>query len=83
MRDDKTLYQSPDKKKILRDKIADDVENFLSNGGEITQVKMGEVSLPQRLTPSELNARSFTQAMDKKHGRNNQVISGTDRERDE
>ena len=75
MRDDKTLYQSPDKKKILREKIADDVENFLSNGGEITQVKMGEVSLPQRLTPSELNARSFTQAMDKKHGKNHKVNS--------
>ena len=75
MRDDKTLYQSPDKKKTLRDKIADDVEKFLSNGGEIKQVKMGEVSLPQRLTPSELNARSFTQAMDKKNGRNNKVNS--------
>jgi len=36
---------------------------------------MGEVSLPQRLTPSELNARSFTQAMDKKNGRNNKVNS--------
>ena len=83
MRDDNTLYQSPAKKTTLRNKIADDVEKFLSNGGEIKQVAMGEVSLPQRLTPSQLNARSFTQAMDKKHGRNNQVISGTNRERDE
>jgi len=75
MRDDKTLYQSPDKKKILRDKIADDVEKFLNDGGEIKQVAMGEVSLPQRLTPSQLNARSFEQAMDKKHGKNHKVNS--------
>ncbi len=75
MRDDNTLYQSPDKKKTLRNKIADDVEKFLNDGGEIKQVAMGEVSLAQRLTPSQLNARSFEQAMDKKHGKNHKVNS--------
>jgi|TARA_B110000238_G_scaffold159352_1_gene172782 hypothetical protein len=69
MTSDHTIYDGPDTKARQREELKRKTEKFLQEGGNITQVDMGKINDNRVLTPSEINARSFAHAMEKKNVR--------------
>lgn len=69
MTNDRSIYVGPDTKARQREELKLSTEKFLQEGGSITQVGMGEIQDNRVLTPSEINARSFAHAMERKNVR--------------
>lgn len=66
MTSDQFIYDGPATKARQREEIKLKTKKFLQEGGSITQVAMGTIVENRVLTPNEINARSFTHAMEKK-----------------
>lgn len=69
MKGDNSIYNGPETKARQRAELKLSTEKFLQEGGSITHVGMGEIQDNRVLTPSEINARSFAQAMERKNVR--------------
>ena len=65
-------FTGPETKRRQREELQDDVAKFLSTGGEIQQIDMGEICFNQVLTPAQQNSRNFIAAMDKRNGQSKQ-----------